>query len=238
MLRGQISILTRIFFVIALLIMLVILSAQLSFFNVNSKAQVARYDMVFFAEDIARVLGGSEACLSAGQVEGVLLEEKLDNFENDYQGIEPSCAKLLGYGWNAEVNSLNISNSTEMKSWSFGAQIPSGENSISLIFPVSIKGDSGLHPGTMKIKVASGPLEQAAGLVDSACLNDEVREARISVESRIYYVETNEICTESKSGEETCRKLRCGKEISFPDLLPGMHQARVDASGDIAVLTP
>ncbi|VVB66393.1 Uncharacterised protein [Candidatus Gugararchaeum adminiculabundum] len=102
--RGQLSLVTRLFFITGMLIMLVVFTSELSFYNAEVRNQVSRYDLVYAAQDLASALI-SENCLLG---DNALTREKLDLFAAEFNSSEHPCARLYGYGYTAKVETFPL----------------------------------------------------------------------------------------------------------------------------------
>jgi len=216
--KGQISYVMKPMTMIAVIILLVFLLQSL-YLNRGKETQAEKkLDIVGTGTNILLILANSKDCLAYDYQQtmekaNILDAAKLDNFMNDYQGIEPECARNYDFGWRAEVKELGEPGIAKV--WNFGAGgFSSGKslnNEVNFWIPVAIRySENDIRLGKMDIRLVDGELEKLAGFLDWSCKMGQINRMTSSSTDiktsypAAYNSQENKICV-----GESCRKLQC-----------------------------
>jgi len=225
--KGQMSFMMKPFTMVMLIVMLLFLTVYLNS-NETKKQEVKRdLEMRSSATDILLLIANSEDCLAyqlpngASAYANIIDVNKLQKFSEDYQGIEPMCARNYDFGFKVEVNEivLGTKGARDGKTWSFGMQnFTKGyyDNAVSYTIPVALKySEKQVGVGRIKLTVIDGELEKIAGFLDRACMMGltgglNQSSAKVQISYPLSYIES-QLCIGMKNKD--CRKTLCQLEI-------------------------
>jgi len=178
--------------------------------TIKEKSTEKNLDLIGTATNTLLILANSKECLAYDDPvmvtkENVIDIEKLELFHNNFQEIEPDCARSHEFGWRATVKQFEPE-----KEWNFGAkEFSTGKsmnNQVEFWIPLTIRySEDNVKLGRMEIKIVDGELERLAGFFDWSCKMGEGNtfSIQVSVSQPVKY-ENGELCVGS-----SCRKLLC-----------------------------
>lgn len=212
--KSQLTFVIKPIMLIATIILIIVLVFSLYGSEVKEKEREKSLDLVAIATNTLLILANSEDCLAfymeetQGAYANIVSIDKVIEFSNKYQDIEPECARNFDFGWRATIEELDL-NGKVVKSWSFGTREFSEDkkNEIKFWMPVAIRYSSkDVKPGKMWVNIVFGELEKVAGIFDLVCKMKRSTKVEISLENDVK-IDENNICIKNK-----CRKLYCSVE--------------------------
>lgn len=224
-----------IYFIIILVIISIVINRIVSM-NLMSVKEWVSINLRDKSRNILETLTGNKNCLAyeePGRVEGknILLNShsiidvnKLERFSSDFVDLEPDCVRDFNFGYRVEVKTFPVDISepinVEIESdiWTFGdrefSEDEALEEKISVSIPVVVSYDqSTFLPGTMRITLVKGELEELIGFIEETCFTERESVLTLYLNYPVN-LNGNKICMGFKSGEK-CQKLACGKTIIF-----------------------
>ncbi|MEM5792918.1 MAG: hypothetical protein QXY45_00975 [Candidatus Aenigmatarchaeota archaeon] len=233
--KGQVSYIMKPMMLIGIIILLLFLIQTLYSGRGRERMAEKKLDTVSTATNILLILANSKQCLAyhssiTDKTQGIVLNvTKLDIFQNNYQEIEPECARNYEFGWKVQVSQMGrpVGGSSNVeRAWTFGARDFSKDSSLNnevrFWIPVGIKYPKGdarcgannrdgcVKLGKMDILLVDGELEKLAGFFDWSCMMGRLgrmtsTSTEVSVSQKVTYDSaSNRLCVGS-----SCRRLQC-----------------------------
>jgi len=230
--NGISSFLIKGFYLILILVAITLVTRQIFSVNYLRSQEKRNLELYDKAVSIMETLAASENCLGyeeIASVEGnvkklakhrVLDKKKLDEFQSLYSDVEPNCARDFRYGYTVDVETLTTF-SDDIHRWRFGTKEFSKKNALrrqnSISLPVVIRFNPSLFiPGTMRITVTDGELEELSGAIDLSCASGKDISRRIFFHYPVTYSDVDkQICLNYPDKSTVCRKLSCQKSVEF-----------------------
>ncbi|MGC9310811.1 MAG: hypothetical protein ACP5E4_03775 [Candidatus Aenigmatarchaeota archaeon] len=226
--RGQMSFMIKPFTLVMIIVLLLFLVIYLNSSEVKKETAKRSIDLQSAATDILLLLANSEDCLAfqtpqtSSAYANIVDVGRLEEFANEYQGIEPPCARNYDYGFRVEITETVMSEKGYLdgNTWSFGVEDISREYhdiSLSYWMPVALKySEKEVGVGKMKVTLVDGDLEKVAGFLDRACMLGKTgrlneTSAEITISHPILYSE-GLLCVGLKNKD--CRRTVCDLEFA------------------------
>jgi len=221
--KGQMSFTLKPFTMLMIIIMLIFLYVYLNSNEVKKEEAKKDLEIRSASTDILLLLANSEDCLAYQLPSGVsayaniIDVNKLEEFSEVYNGIEPSCARNYDFGFRVEVVEIVMTSMgpREAKKWSFGVQNFSREyhnNLVSYWMPVALKySEKEVGIGKIRLTIFDGDLQKVAGFLDRSCTMG--RAGLINQTSQAFQIsypisyEGGQLCIGMKN--KACRKTLC-----------------------------
>jgi len=247
--KGTTKFLIKGIYLILVLLIIGLFINRIFSLNVMSSKESADLKFNSRASNIIEILSGSKSCLAyeeIGTIQGndkelsthrILDKEKLDEFQSNYEDIEPGCAKDFAFGYRVEVNTFPFEIETSKESpktkktlsvkidpekWEFGDSVFSVDDafkkSMTISIPITVYYDnSKFVPGKMKITLVMGKLESVVGFVEMACSEpgEQTSSMVLTYPVDIEKIQgENHVCMYFLENKK-CQRLSCQKDIQF-----------------------
>jgi len=232
--KGQ-SILTKPIMIVLFIVAIIILINSM-FSAMNEAHERGRESILRTAASNTMLLLSSDCLTYKGlnkEYTNVIDVSELDRFAQQYDDIEPACARSFDYGWRANVVEKD-KDGINARTWSFGASDFSSERTllqgIVINSPIGIRhSDTDIRPGVIELKFIEGELEILAGIIDKACFYNSTSASDVSLSINAKS-DGNELCM-----GKNCRHLLCPADVNLGS---GTYYISVNyRDGKISVIT-